>query len=69
MLTVENGAVQGGFGSALTEALEERGFHPVICRAGLPDRFIEHATVAEQQAMCGLDKESLRRRILELTTK
>ncbi|MBP5171270.1 MAG: 1-deoxy-D-xylulose-5-phosphate synthase [Bacteroidales bacterium] len=69
VLTVENGAVQGGFGSALTEALEERGFHPIICRAGLPDRFIEHATVAEQQAMCGLDKESLRRRILELTTK
>ncbi|MBQ9202010.1 MAG: 1-deoxy-D-xylulose-5-phosphate synthase [Bacteroidales bacterium] len=69
VLTVENGAVRGGFGSALMEALEEKGYHPAVCRAGLPDRFIEHATVAEQQQMCGIDKDSLRRLILDLTPK
>ena len=65
LVTVENGCTAGGFGSALTEALADRGYRPAVKRLGLPDRFIEHANVAQQHRMCGLDQDSLHQTLLE----
>lgn len=55
VLTVEEHALAGGFGSAVLELLEERRIYGVkVRRLGIPDRFIEHASPAAQLAECGL---------------
>jgi 1-deoxy-D-xylulose-5-phosphate synthase len=53
---VEEGTLEGGFGSALLEAANAAGLDTRhITRLGLPDRFIEHAERAELLASLGLD--------------
>jgi len=66
ILTIENGCREGGFGSAVLESLNDAGLHPTVHRLGIPDHFIEHASVAEQREMCGMDEASIRGAILEL---
>ncbi len=65
VMTVENACVKGGFGTALMEAFQERGYRPKWKALGLPDRFIEHANVAQQHLDCGLDEASIRQSIIE----
>ena len=66
IVTVEEHALMGGFGSAVLECLEENGlFHVPVKRLGIPDRFIEHATPEAQLAACGLNAEGIARSILE----
>ena len=67
ILTVEDGALNGGFGSAVADWMCDHGFSPKIERAGIPDRFIRQGTVAQLDAICGIDKESIKDRILKLT--
>jgi len=58
--TVEEHALQGGFGSAVAELVADLGLTAPISRHGVPDRFIEHmSTRDEQLALCGLDPRSL----------
>ena len=65
LVTIEEGMVAGGFGSAVSEALETIGLHTVpLLRIGLPDQFIEHGKRAELLALCQLDADGLSRRIL-----
>ena len=66
IVTIEDGVRNGGMGSAVLEWMSEHGFTPVIRRLGLPDEFVEHGTVAQLQAIVGIDKESIKRAILEL---
>ena len=66
IVTIEDGVRNGGMGSAILEWMNEHGFTPVIRRLGLPDEFVEHGTVAQLQAIVGIDKESIKRAILEL---
>ena len=66
ILTVEDGALNGGFGSAVADWMCDHGFSPKIERAGIPDRFIRQGTVAQLDAICGIDKESIKDRILKL---
>ncbi len=55
LVTLEDGCVQGGAGSAVLEALQQLGLvMPVLC-LGLPDRFIEHGDPAKLMSMIGLD--------------
>ena len=61
----------GGVGSAVLEffsSLPESGSHKVV-RLGLPDRFIEHGSVDELAAQCGIDKNGIKRTIRELAGK
>ncbi len=55
IVTVEEGAIMGGAGSAVAEALAEAGIVRPILHLGLPDRFIDHGDVAQLLAGCGLD--------------
>jgi len=55
LLTVEEHSLAGGFGSAVLEALSERGAALPVKRLGIPDTFVSHATQAAQRAACGLD--------------
>jgi 1-deoxy-D-xylulose-5-phosphate synthase len=58
VITVEEGTLQGGFGSAVLEACNaERIDTRHVIRLGIPDRFIEHAERAELLAELGLDVE------------
>lgn len=58
-IVVEDGAVRGGVGSAVLELFSERGYPCRVERLGIPDRFIEHGSVEEQQAACGYDVEGI----------
>lgn len=65
IVTVEEHALMGGFGSAVLEALEEAGlYHVAVKRLGIPDRFIEHAKPESQLAQCGLTPEHIARSVL-----
>ena len=55
LVTVEEGAIMGGAGSAVAEALAAMGIVRPILHLGLPDRFIDHGDVAQLLAECGLD--------------
>src|SRR5207248_6021210 len=56
VVTVEEGTLEGGFGSALLEAANSAGLDTRhVLRLGIPDRFIEHAERAELLADLGLD--------------
>jgi 1-deoxy-D-xylulose-5-phosphate synthase len=59
VLTVEEGALQGGFGSAVMELFEERGLNVMVKRLGAPDRFIEHGGQTELLSELGLDANGI----------
>ena len=67
VLTVEEGCLMGGFGSAVLEAANEAGLNTShVRRLGLPDRFILHAERDEQLAEVGLDVNGITAAALEL---
>jgi len=55
LVTLEEGAVMGGAGSAVTEALQAQGVVLPVLQLGLPDHFIEHGDPAHLLALQGLD--------------
>ena len=59
LVTVEEGAVAGGAGSAVQELLQAHGLHPRVLQLGLPDRFIEHGDPAKLLQSCGLDAQGI----------
>ena len=63
VITLENGTIIGGLGSAVIEFMADNGYNAKIVRLGVPDKFIEHGTQAELYKECGFDKESLRKTI------
>jgi 1-deoxy-D-xylulose-5-phosphate synthase len=65
IITLEDGAVTGGFGSAVLEALAEGSASPRVLRLGWPDQFIGHASdVATLRAAHGLAPEQMLARAL-----
>ena len=64
IVTVEDGQLAGGFGSAVLEWLSDNGKTTRVRRIGLPDRFIEHGTVSELRHIAGTDIESIKRAII-----
>ncbi|MEI6916551.1 MAG: 1-deoxy-D-xylulose-5-phosphate synthase, partial [Armatimonadota bacterium] len=54
MIVLEENALAGGFGSAVLELLSESNPQCCISRVGIPDRFIDHATLDVQKEQCGL---------------
>ncbi len=62
-VTVEEGAVLGGAGSAVCEALNAAGILKPVLQLGLPDMFIEHGDPARLLALQGLDAEGIVRSI------
>jgi len=65
VITVEDGTVQGGFGSAVIEWMTEQGYHSKVTRLGIPDRWVEHGTQAELYAECGYDADSIAAQVSE----
>ena len=69
LLTVEENALQGGFGSAVLELLEERGVMCEIRRMGVPDRYVGHGTQQELRALLGLDSRGIGEKVREMVGK
>ena len=63
IITIEDGTIQGGLGSAVLEWMSDHGHTPQIVRMGLPDQFIEHGKPAELYHIVGLDKESIKKEL------
>jgi 1-deoxy-D-xylulose-5-phosphate synthase len=64
IVTVEDGCVMGGAGSAVSERLHEAGIDIPVLQLGLPDEFVEHGDPAKLMAACGLDAAGLEASIL-----
>ncbi|MBO5187412.1 MAG: 1-deoxy-D-xylulose-5-phosphate synthase [Prevotella sp.] len=65
IITVEDGARAGGFGSAVQEWMADHGRYPKIERIGLPDSFVEHGTVDQLRQITGLDKDSIKKKFAQ----
>ena len=59
IITVEDGSVVGGLYGAVCETLADKNTMCSVVGLGIPDRFIEQGTVAQQLSECGLDPESI----------
>ncbi|MCI5663500.1 MAG: 1-deoxy-D-xylulose-5-phosphate synthase [Mediterranea sp.] len=59
IVTVEDGVVKGGMGSAVLEFMADAGYMPQVVRIGLPDSFVEHGTPQELYHLCGMDEEAI----------
>ena len=64
-VTVEEGCVMGGAGSAVLECLAAAGLALPVLQLGLPDRYIEHGDPARLLSMCGLDAAGIEKSILQ----
>jgi 1-deoxy-D-xylulose-5-phosphate synthase len=69
VLVVEENARIGGFGSGILELLNEAGVENVrVKRIGLPDRFVEHGSLAQLRKICGLDASGIAKEGKDLCT-
>jgi 1-deoxy-D-xylulose-5-phosphate synthase len=59
IITIEDGVISGGFGSAILEFASKKNYTKNIKTLGIPDQFIEQGTVSELQSYCGIDVKSL----------
>ncbi len=68
ILTLEDNAVTGGFGDAVADVLTEAGLLPGVhlVKAGIPDRFIQHGSLADLHTEIGLDQEHIVQKIEQL---
>ena len=66
IVTIEDGVLKGGMGSAILEFMSDNGYTPTIRRIGIPDRFVQHGTPKELYRLCGMDAESIEQVLLSL---
>lgn len=69
IVTLEEGCLMGGFGSAVGEFLHRISWSGQLVSMGLPDQFIPHGAVSKQRSYCGIDAETIAKKIASLTTK
>ena len=69
IITLEDGCINGGAGSAVIEFMADHQHHASVYRLGIPDAFIEHGPQLQLQADCGYDKESLKKKIEQIKSK
>lgn len=59
IITIEDGCLQGGMGSAILEFMSDHNYNANVTRLGIPDEFIEHGEQAELWAICQYDKDAI----------
>jgi 1-deoxy-D-xylulose-5-phosphate synthase len=69
VITVEDGTVVGGMGSAVVEFMAAHGYSSRVVRLGIPDKWIEHGTQGELYKECGFDPESIAAQAMEMAQK
>lgn len=66
IITVEDGSVKGGFGSAVLEFMAEHNYTAQVKMLGIPDRLVEHGTLKELHKECGYDAQGIANAAREL---
>lgn len=66
VITVEDGCIMGGFGSAILEFMTDHNYTSKIKRLGIPDRIVEHGTQFELHRECGFDPEGIYQSALKM---
>jgi len=69
IITIEDGILKGGFGSAVVEFMTDNGYKADVRRMGIPDYFVEHGTQDELYRECGYDAEGIEIAINEMVVK
>jgi 1-deoxy-D-xylulose-5-phosphate synthase len=67
IVTVEDGCLMGGFGSAILEFMADHHYSAKVIRLGIPDRLIEHGEQVELHKECGYDAEGIAQAVRSLT--
>lgn len=66
IITVEDGCVQGGFGSAVLEFMADHNYRAVVRRLGIPDTVVEHGDQHELHGECDFDEAGIERAVMAL---
>jgi 1-deoxy-D-xylulose-5-phosphate synthase len=66
VITIEDGCVQGGMGSAVLEFMADNGYSAKLKRLGIPDRIVEHGEQLELHHECGFDPEGIAEAVRQL---
>ena len=69
IITVEDGVLRGGFGSAVIEFMSDNGYSAKVVRLGIPDYFVEHGTQEELIKQCGFDQVGIEHAVREMLRK
>lgn len=69
IITIEDGVIQGGLGSAVLEFMADNNYYPQVLRLGVDNQFVEHGETSELYNMLGLDAQGISEKIIELNTK
>ena len=65
IITLENGTIHGGLGSAVMEFMVENNYAVQVERIGIPDKFIEHGTIPELYRLCDMDVDSITKALIK----
>lgn len=66
IITIEDGSITGGLGSAVLEFMADHNYRATVRRLGIPDRFVEHGTQQQLYASCGYDEKGIATAIAEV---
>lgn len=66
IVTVEDGAIKGGFGGAVAEWFADKGIDVRLMRLGVSDEFVRHGTVAQLHAQQGIDAQGIHKSIKDI---
>jgi 1-deoxy-D-xylulose-5-phosphate synthase len=65
VVTVEDGTITGGLGSAISEFMADQDYKAKLIRLGIPDRFVEQGRVGELWRECGYDAEGIVEKVVK----
>lgn len=66
IITIEDGCIQGGFGSAVLEFMADHGYVAEVKRLGIPDAVIEHGEQIELHRECGFDPNGIEKAVVSM---
>ena len=66
VITIEDGCIMGGMGSAVIEFMADHNYQAQVKRLGIPDKYIEHGEQQELYVECGFDTESIIQTAIEM---
>jgi 1-deoxy-D-xylulose-5-phosphate synthase len=66
IITIEDGCLQGGFGSAVLEFMADNNYTAEVKRLGIPDRIVEHGEQIELHRECGFDSHGIEKAVIEM---
>jgi 1-deoxy-D-xylulose-5-phosphate synthase len=69
VITIEDGCLEGGMGSAILEFMVDNNYHAAVTRLGIPDRFVDHGEQHELWAECGYDANGIASQVRKVGIK